>query len=79
LATHNQNIAASSLFSVTDADHDSIAKYEFWDSTTIAASGHWSVGGVAQGTNQNIDITAASGEHDISWRDSSRRSMGPRL
>jgi hypothetical protein len=58
-AAPNQTIAASGLFSVTDADSDSIVKYEFWDSTTSAASGHWSVGGVAQGTNQNIDVTAA--------------------
>jgi Ca2+-binding RTX toxin-like protein len=58
-AAPNQSIAASSLFSVTDAEHDSPVKYQFWDSTVSAASGHFSVGGVAQGTNQNIDIGAA--------------------
>jgi hypothetical protein len=58
-ATHSQNIAASSLFSVTDADNDSITKYRFWDSTADPASGHFVIGGVAQGTNQAIDVTAA--------------------
>jgi len=58
-ATLNQTVAAASLFSVADADNDSIAKYQFWDSTANASSGHWSVGGVAQGTNTAIDVTAA--------------------
>ena len=58
-ATHNQNIAASSLISVADADNDTITAYRFWDSTTDATSGHFVVGGVAQGTNQNIDVSAA--------------------
>ncbi|MBA2401005.1 MAG: M10 family metallopeptidase C-terminal domain-containing protein, partial [Bradyrhizobium sp.] len=57
-ATHNQNIAASSLFSVTDADSDTITSYQFWDSTADATSGHFVVGGVAQGTNQNINVSA---------------------
>lgn len=58
-ATKNQNIAASSLFSVSDADGDAITKYQFWDSTADVLSGHFVVGGVAQGTGQNIDVTAA--------------------
>ncbi|WP_223969797.1 Ig-like domain-containing protein, partial [Bradyrhizobium sp. RD5-C2] len=58
-ASHNQNIAISTLFSVSDADGDSMTAYLFWDSTTDPASGHFVVGGVVQGTNQNIDITAA--------------------
>jgi len=58
-ATLNQTVAAASLFSVADADNDSIAKYQFWESTANASSGHWSVGGVAQGTNTAIDVTAA--------------------
>src|SRR5215831_5308084 len=58
-ASHNQNIAASSLFSVSDADNDTITNYQFWDSTTDPTSGHWLVGGVAQGANQAIDVTAA--------------------
>jgi hypothetical protein len=58
-ATHNQNIAASSLFSVTDADSDSIDKFQFWDSTADPASGHWVVDGAARGANVAIDVTAA--------------------
>ena len=58
-ASHNQNIAASSLFSVSDADNDTINNYQFWDSTADPTSGHWLVGGVAQGTNHAIDVTAA--------------------
>jgi len=58
-ASHGQSIDASSLFSVTDADNDSITEYQVWDSTTDPASGHWVVGGVAQGANAAIDVTAA--------------------
>src|SRR2546430_1740843 len=58
-ATHNQNIAASNLFSVTDANGDSITQYQLWDSTGDPASGHWIVNGVVQGSNVAIDVTAA--------------------
>ncbi|MDA9435178.1 hypothetical protein XH88_25915, partial [Bradyrhizobium sp. CCBAU 51627] len=58
-ATHNQSFAASSLFSATDADGDAIMAYQLWDSTPDPASGRWSVGGVAQGSNVAIDISAA--------------------
>ncbi|MBC9881677.1 hypothetical protein G8O24_30585 [Bradyrhizobium sp. INPA01-394B] len=58
-ASHNQTIAASSLFSVSDADGDSMTAYRFWDSTADASSGHFVVNGVTQGTNQNINVTAA--------------------
>ena len=58
-ATHNQNIAASALFSVTDAENDTIAAYQFWDSTADPASGHWSINGVAQSAGVAIDVTAA--------------------
>ena len=57
--THNQNILASALFSVSDADNDPTAAYQFWDSTVDTASGHWVVNGVAQGANIAIDVTAA--------------------
>ena len=57
-ATPNQSILASTLFSASDADGDIIAKYQFWDSTTSSSSGHFIVGSIAQGTNQNIDVTA---------------------
>jgi hypothetical protein len=51
--------AAAPLFAVTDAEHDIAARYQFWDSTSDAASGHWSVGSVAQPANVAIDVTAA--------------------
>jgi len=47
------------FFSATDADGDTITNYQFWDSTADPASGHWVVGGVTQGTNVAIDVTAA--------------------
>ena len=58
-ASHDQNIAASALFSVSDADNDTITNYQFWDATMAATSGHWVVNGTAQGVNQIIDVTAA--------------------
>ena len=56
-ATHNQSFAASSLFSVSDAEHDSIMTYAFWDTQ---GNGHWSINGVAQATNAEIDVLAAN-------------------
>src|SRR5947209_1989029 len=38
-----QTLSASSLFSVTDADNDTITKYQFWDAT--AGGGHFTVNG----------------------------------
>jgi hypothetical protein len=58
-ATPNQNISASSLFSVTDAYHDPITAYQLWDSTSGPGSGHWVVNGAAQGANVAIDVSAA--------------------
>ena len=53
----NQSVAASGLFSVTDADNDPITKYEFWDSTS--GNGHFSVNGIEQGVNVSIAVSAA--------------------
>jgi len=58
-ATHFQNIAAASLFSVSDADGDAMVAYQFWDSTPDALSGHWVVGGVAQPAGQAITVSAS--------------------
>ena len=58
-ATPNQIIAATSLFSVTDADGNAITAYQFWDTNTDATSGHWIVGGTAQPSGQAIDVTPA--------------------
>ncbi|WP_342711236.1 hypothetical protein AAFG13_04430 [Bradyrhizobium sp. B124] len=51
-----QTFAASSLFSATDADGDTITKYALWDSNS---NGHWSINGTSQPVNTEIDITAA--------------------
>ncbi len=53
-------MAASTLFSVADADADTITKYQFWDDTAASTSGHWTLSGVAQGTGQGIEVTAAN-------------------
>jgi hypothetical protein len=56
-AVHGESFAASSLFGVSDADGDAMSKYAFWDTGT--GGGHFVLNGVAQGTNQEIDATAA--------------------
>jgi ELWxxDGT repeat protein len=55
-ATHGQSFAAASLFKVTDADGDAMAKYTFWNSGT--GGGHFVLGGVMQGSNQEIEVSA---------------------
>lgn len=55
-ASFEQSFAASSLFSVTDADADTISEYDLWDSG--AGGGHFVVNGVVQGANQDIFISA---------------------
>jgi len=52
-----QSVAASSLFSVADADGDIPAAYDFWDGGE--AGGYFSVNGIRQGARQSIVIGAA--------------------
>jgi probable HAF family extracellular repeat protein len=54
-AAHGQSFAASSLFTVSDPDGDAITQYGFWGT----GGGHFMLNGIAQGTNQEIDVTAA--------------------
>jgi len=56
---HLQTFALSSLFSVSDADGDTITRYQLWDAGRDAASGHFEVNGVAQAAGTIIDISAA--------------------
>jgi Ca2+-binding RTX toxin-like protein len=56
-AAHGQSFAASSLFTASDADGDTITKYAFWDAGS--GGGHFVLNGVAQGVGQEIDVTAA--------------------
>jgi Ca2+-binding RTX toxin-like protein len=53
----NDAAAAESLFSVSDADNDTITQYEFWDSTS--GNGHFTVNGAEQGVNVAISVSAA--------------------
>ena len=54
----NQVVAASTLFSTTDADGDAITQYRFWDGS--AGGGYFTASGVTQAAQQNIDIAAAN-------------------
>src|SRR5213078_2177296 len=45
--TLGAQLSAASLFSVTDADHDTITQYDFWD--TGAGGGHFALNGNALG------------------------------
>ena len=68
-STHSQNVAVTSLFSVSDADGDTITKYQFCDSSSDPQSGHFVVGGVAQGVSQAIDVSAgAARQHHVPGR-----------
>lgn len=55
-APANTAIAASTLFTVSDADADPITRYQFWDSTQ--GGGAFRINGVAQAVNANIDVMA---------------------
>jgi hypothetical protein len=59
----NQSVAASSLFGVSDADGDTIAQYEFWDSGAEPSSGHFSIDGIVQPAGQAIALSAANLSH----------------
>jgi hypothetical protein len=50
-------LAASGLFNVTDAEHDPLVQYDFWDTGTGGA--HFTVNGVAQGNNQDVYVSEA--------------------
>jgi hypothetical protein len=56
--SHFQTVALSSLFSTSDADNDTIVKYQLWDSTRDAASGHFVVNGLIQPAGTIIEIAA---------------------
>lgn len=54
-----RTIALSDMFTVSDVDGDTITKYEVWDSTAYADSGHFVVNGVTQGFNTGIEVSAS--------------------
>ena len=55
LSANATTVAASSLFTASDADGDTIASYAFKD----IGNGHFFLNGVVQANNQEIDVTAA--------------------
>lgn len=59
-----QTVAASSLFSVSDADlSDQILKYQFWDSTAGSSTGHFAINGTEQAVGSAITVLAADLAH----------------
>ena len=54
-----QTVALSSMFSATDADNDSMTKYQIWDSTPDAQSGRFLINGVVQAAGVAVDVSAA--------------------
>lgn len=60
-------IAASTLFSVSDAQGDAITQYEFWDGAAAAHSGAFYIDGVRQTANVAI-LVAAADLADVEFR-----------
>jgi hypothetical protein len=56
IVLQNQPIDSAALFSVADADGDTITQYEFWDEG--AGGGRFEINGVAQGSAQAISVGA---------------------
>ena len=56
--TRGQVLSASSLFSASDGDGDSLL-YFFYDNSADPASGHFTVNGVVQAANTTFAVTAA--------------------
>jgi hypothetical protein len=55
--SHSQPVAASTLFTASDVDGDSIAQFDFWDSGT--AGGHWLLSGQALPIGEDNYVNAA--------------------
>jgi hypothetical protein len=51
------SVSATTFFTVYDQDGDAITQYDFWDNG--AGGGHWSINGVAQGSNMEIIVNAS--------------------
>src|ERR1043166_2723946 len=54
-----QEVALSSLFSVSDPDGSAITRYEFWDSGPDAGGGYFKLAGSAPSAQQAITVTLA--------------------
>jgi hypothetical protein len=63
-ATHitigtGQSVAASSLFSLSDADGDAMSMYQFIDSNASVSSGYFTLNGVVQRAGQHFLVSAS--------------------
>jgi len=54
----NSSIAVASLFSVTDADGDTMKTYELWDSVNPSSNAHFVLNGAIQPSGQSILLDA---------------------
>jgi Ca2+-binding RTX toxin-like protein len=54
----NSTVSADSLFVASDPDGDSITRYEFWDSTMSAGSGHFEKSGSIQVAGTALGVLA---------------------
>ena len=54
-----ENVAASTLFTYSDAEGEAAVRYEFWDSGPDASSGYFAIDGVQQGEGMAIPLDAA--------------------
>src|SRR5207302_984495 len=57
-AERGVSLDASSLFTVSDAENDTLPAFPTRRSSDLASSGHWVVNGVAQAANSTIDVAA---------------------
>ena len=55
--SHQNPVSATSLFTASEADTDSIVQYDFYDNGQ--AGGHWLLNGVAQPNNQILSFSAS--------------------
>jgi hypothetical protein len=63
--THNQSVAAATLFTATDPDGQAITSYAL---KNVTGNGHFIVNGVVQASNVEIDLTAAVGADHLRSR-----------
>jgi len=54
-----QSVTLASLINVSDADSDVMTRYQLYDATGNASSGHFVINGVIQSSNMTLDISAA--------------------
>lgn len=58
-AQHSQSLSLLSLISASDADNDTITRYQLFDGIADPGSGHFVINGVAQAERSIVDITAS--------------------